>query len=121
MRIHRQYVWNGSLIPGAFRDHGRGMSTDWQHYSTPQETQQRARTPANAGVIRFLANTVRAAGQVVEHAPVQPGVLSPEHPGNRAHTEVIGRKTEFVRLMLLRASEWIIPIPAEDARPGGGG
>jgi hypothetical protein len=28
MRVHRTFVVNGALIPGAFRDHGGGMSTD---------------------------------------------------------------------------------------------
>jgi len=121
MRIHRQYVWDGSLIPGAFRDRDGAMSTDWERYSTPQETQERGRTPTDNGVIRMLASNVRAVDQVVEHTPEQPGVLSPEDPGNRAHTDVIGEKTEYVRLMLLRASAWMIPIPQENARPGEGG
>lgn len=48
-------------------------------------------------LVRFPASVARQAGQAVEHKPV---------PGNRAHTEVIGKKTGSVKTCLRKACEW---------------
>ena len=46
MRLHRMYINNdGSVQVGAFRDHEGGMSTDWSKYSSPEQTQSRAKKP----------------------------------------------------------------------------
>ena len=46
MRIHKDFrESDGTPMPVAFRNHGEGMSTDWQKYATPQETRRRARQP----------------------------------------------------------------------------
>jgi hypothetical protein len=84
------------------------MSTDWAKYSTPLETQQRARTPADNAVIKILVGKVRAMpGQRVEHTPILPGG---EIPPNRAHTDVWGEKTAEVRVKLLEIYEMVIQI-----------
>ena len=49
-------------------------------------------------LVRFTASIARQAGQMVEHKPVQE---------NRAHTEVIGKKTGSVKNCLRNASEWV--------------
>lgn len=102
MRIHRSYFRDGKLIPGAFKDHGGGMSTDWEKYSSPTDTHQRARTPKDNAVIAMMAGDVRAVpGLVISHSPI---------PENRAHTDVIGEKTTEVRVRLLRVYRIILPI-----------
>jgi hypothetical protein len=49
-------------------------------------------------LVRFTASVARQAGQNVEHKPL---------PENRAHTEVIGKKTGSVKHRLQNASEWV--------------
>ena len=89
--------------PGAFRNlptKEDGMSTDWEKYSTPFETRQRAKYPQANIVIALIARDVRAIdGQEVEHTPVNP---SEEQPGNRAHTDVFGEKTTEARLKFMQ-------------------
>lgn len=106
MRVHETWVPKGRLSAGVFQDRGRGMSTDWDRYSTAEEARARARNPTANGIVRLLVRGVREIGQVVEHAPIQPTATS---PGNRAHTDVIGEKTTEARLKLLRLAHWVIP------------
>lgn len=82
------------------------MSTDWDKYSTPQETQQQARTPTDNGVISLPVGPVRLeAAQQVEHTPLVVTAPDPSRSwlrSNRAHTDVIGKKDNEVRLKLRR-------------------
>lgn len=106
MRIHCNLIRDGNPIPGAFRDHGRGMSTDWNKYSTPTDTLNRAKEPKKNGVIRLRAGDVRAIpNQVVEHSP-------DPLTSNRAHTDVIGTKDEEVRLKYTRIYSWVVNPPS---------
>src|SRR6202022_2386786 len=104
MRVHRQYLnKEGKLAPGAFRDRGRGMSTDWSKYSTPPESLKRANQPTDNGIIELGVGGVRSIKPLtVEHDPI---------PANQAHTQVIGTKDEEIRLKLLRLAAWRIPCP----------
>ena len=102
MRVHRGFVRNGVPAPGVFRDHGKGMSTDWEKYSTPEQTKNRAKKPDENGVVRMNAGKVRSIPLEVDHAPVT---------DNRAHTEVIGdKKAPMVRVKLSRLVSWCIEI-----------
>lgn len=109
MRVHRNNVAGGELMPVALRDHappegGRpALSTDWSKYSTPEQTLARAKHPEANGVVRMVVGMVRAIpGLVVEHAPL---------PDNRAHTDVIGdKKDPEIRILLTRACEWVIRV-----------
>jgi hypothetical protein len=63
------------------------MSVDWDKYSTPEETRQRAsRNPADNAIIRLPVVGVRDIGGLdVKHTP--------DHTTgseNRAHSDVIG-------------------------------
>src|SRR5229473_7620854 len=85
MRVHPSNAKDGNLNPGAFRNHGQpgkpeGMSTDWEKYSTANESRNRARkNPAVYGVVSMVAGKVRQIpGQMVTHTP--------DYPTNRAHT-----------------------------------
>jgi len=78
------------------------MSTDWERYSTPTETLQRASEPSKNGVIQLGAGSVRVIeGLTVEHTPIL---------ANRAHTDVFGEKTPEVRLRLMRVAQWAILV-----------
>jgi len=101
MRVHRQFVVGGQLQPGAFRDQGGTMSTDWAKFSTAHQTRQRAKNPSHNSVISLVAGAIRKVPLGVEH--------SPDHElDNRAHTDVIGTKTSEVRLKLTTRFRWEI-------------
>lgn len=97
MRVHRQFLDDrdeGYVAPGVFQDHGNSMSTDWAKYSTPRDTKERARRPADNGVISLnVGRTRREAKQIVLHDPLF---------DNRAHTSVVGEKSTEARVKLLR-------------------
>ena len=99
MRAHKQFLREGRLKPGAFRDHGGGMSTDWSEYSTPDETRQRARIPEDNGVLDLPVGEVREITLRVDHAPL---------PDNRSHTDVVGEKNSEVRLKLGRIATIVL-------------
>ena len=109
-RVHRSYLRDGEIIPGAFRDQGdhpilRGMSTDWNRYSTAEESRKRARSPEDNGIVSLEVARVRAiSGLEVDHDPQW---------RNRAHSHVNGEKDAEARLKLTRASRWVISIPGE--------
>ena len=111
MAVHwRAFKTNGTVAPAAFRNHGEGMSTDWSKYSSPYETRQRRKKPADNAVVVMNVGTVRAIpGQRVVHSPLLI---------NRAHTDVQGEKSKDpeVRVKLRRAAEIIIPLEEDGAR-----
>lgn len=101
MRAHRMFFKDGKLAPGVFRDQGDGISVDWERYSSPDETQRRARKPEDNAVVEMKAGDIRPIPLTVEHHPVE---------DNRAHSEVLGRKDPQARIMLRRASRIVIPL-----------
>jgi hypothetical protein len=102
MRVHKMYAPTGELKPGAFRDQQGGMSADWEEYATPEDTRNRARNPADNGVIGMTVGDVRAIESLtVVHEPL---------PENRAHTEVFGEKDPEVRVKLRRIARWCITL-----------
>ena len=139
MRVHRNMVEHDLPVIGVFRNRPDpaqselppGMSTDWNRYSTPQQTRERARSsrPEDNGVISLNVGHVRGIyGQQVDHTPRYRVLENPEDPNNRAHTDVSGRKSpketndpqERVRLLRIRVefqeiSRWEIPAP--DRKP----
>jgi len=105
MRIHKMWIVDGYIRPGAFRNRPKGalgMSTDWQKYSDAVQTKNRCRNPSEQALIILLAGMVRAIpGQTVEHKPLDE---------NRAHTDIIGEKDEEVRLKFTRIYKWMIRL-----------
>jgi hypothetical protein len=106
MRIHKNHVDGDRIILLAFKKHGVGMSTEWEKYSTAEETRERAREfgkdPGAYGVVAFVTGEVRAIpGHSVVHSPTR----------NRAHTDVIGPQSEESRVLLSRICVWQIPAP----------
>jgi hypothetical protein len=104
MRVHENHVQNGKLMPAAFRNHPTpqdGMSTDWNKYSTPQETKNRGKKPEQNGVVKMLVQDVRNIDElIVRHTPDIPNK-------NRAHTDVFGPKDEERRTKLRRIYSWV--------------
>lgn len=113
IRVHKGYFVPKYIpfAPGAFKDQGGGMSTDWSKYSTPNETRNRVKQfgklPENYAVIEMLVADVRAIeNQIVEHTPDIPNL-------NRAHTDIFGEKDEEVRLKFSRIAQNIV-VKLED-------
>jgi len=103
MRVHDAHRKPGTheISVGAFVNRSTGMSTDWAKYSTPQETRDRAKKNLERNaVVSFVVAEVRGIPeQQVEHTP------DPDDD-NRAHTEVLGPKSEEVRVQLRRLAKW---------------
>lgn len=106
MRVHEMWRSNGGVSPGAFGNHNAGMSTDWDEYSTPEETRDRARKPAKNAVVGMVVRDVREVpGQRVEHTP-------DVETDNRAHTDVFGEKVQKTQVKLRRIATIVIPFYA---------
>ena len=114
MRIHRTWIRDGEAMIGVFQNREGGMSVDWNEYSTAEETRLRARRPAENGVISMNVGAIRSIeGLLVEHDPIQENSLDAQGkavPHNRAHTEVLGEKTEERRVKLSRIYSWEIRL-----------
>ena len=108
MRVHQNNIREGSLLPIVFVNHGEGeeegMSTDWNKYSTPEETKNRGyatRPSWKGGVIQMVVGDIRKiTWQTVQHSPLA---------DNRAHTNVKGRKDTQERYLFMRVWTWAIP------------
>ena len=104
MRVHKSFIKDGELIPGVFQDRGGGMSTDWEHYSTAEQSRNRAKSPADNAVIKLSVGGIRGIEKLtVVH---EPDVVTQ----NRAHSEVFGEKTTRSRMLLNRLVEWAIKL-----------
>ena len=107
MRVHRALVKrDGSIARSAFKDHNGGMSTDWDRYSTPEETRARGnKPPQDYAVVSMNVEGVRyiAPELEVNHTPDL-------ERNNRAHTDVIGEKDTEARTKLKRLSTWQIRL-----------
>ena len=100
---------DGEIIPGAFQSKIDGMSTDWDKYSTAQQSLALSKNPADNGIVKFSVAKIRAQPYMdVEHNPL---------PLNRAHSLIHGvpEKGELktkVRALLKRICEWEIAYTA---------
>lgn len=107
-RVHRDLLGAaGTIRPNVFREQSGAMSTDWERYSTPEETRQRAKDPDANGVLALPCALVRAVdGCSVVHSP---------QSSNRAHTNVygVGADKVRIRLQLFKLVEhhgWVVPV-----------
>jgi hypothetical protein len=103
-RIHKSQVddQTGEPASSAFSNLGEGMSTDWEKYSTPEETRRRIdarHNPLDYGIVRLNAGNARGIeNQEVKHTPKD---------YNRSHTDIIGNKTLKIRHKIKKVAEWI--------------
>lgn len=96
---------------------GTDKSSDWNKYSTPEETRQRlANQPKHSGgfknpddysILQLSVKTIRVEipSQTIEHDPIQDDAVLPD---NRAHTKIIGNKDPEVRLKFADIYKWAI-------------
>jgi hypothetical protein len=111
MRAHSMFFNRRRVLqPGVFRPHYGSMSVDWDKYSSPEDTRQRAANPQKNAVIALPVDGIRHIGNLeVEHTPD----LSPESM-NRAHSDVVGlpegEDLTEVRTLLLAASNIVIGL-----------
>lgn len=108
MRVHKNIIKADDTIHAiAFRNHGEGdedgMSTDWNKYSTPEETRNRAyktKPSWEGGVVQMVVGDVRTIpDQIVQHDPLI---------DNPAHTNVKGRKDVRERYKFMQIWTWAI-------------
>lgn len=104
-RVHKTFIIDNEIIPGAFQSKIDGMSTDWDKYSTPETSLSLSKTPSDNGIVKFSVALIREQSFMgVEHDP---------QLDNRAHSLVHGipEKGELktkVRLLLKRICVWEI-------------
>lgn len=91
------------LPPNLFKFIRGDLSVDWSKYATPQEAKDRARVPADNGIVGFQAGPVRAQDHQVVHTPEQ---------NNRAHSSVRGEEPK-VRVTLSRIAQWTVGFGLE--------
>lgn len=96
----------GIIPPNAFREFEGGISCDWNKYSTPSETQLRAKNPELISVVAINVGKIRSLEKMeVQHSPIE---------NNRAHANILGLNTHVkakrtkIRLKLAEYSEWRI-------------
>ena len=91
------------LPPNLFKFIKGDLSVDWSKYATPQESKDRARVPADNGIVEFEVGDARAQVHKVVHTPEQ---------NNRAHSSVRGDEPK-VRITLSRIAQWTIGFGPE--------
>lgn len=101
MRIHYKTIREGKPFAGVFKNHGRGMSTNWSKYSDANATRIQGTQNSGAyGVLSMRVGDVRTIPeQVVVHSP---------EPSNRAHTDVEGKKDVENRLKYYNIHSMVI-------------
>ena len=110
-RIHPNWLDEGKIIPGAFREIGDGMSTAWSKYSTAKNLQDRAK--ALVGIISLSVGGIREIeGLEVIHDPLFDEVNNID---DQAHSLVKGipkdkKLKARVRDMLVDLSSWEIKV-----------
>lgn len=107
-RIHKQNYKDGKVVPGTFKEIGtteeeKGMSTDWEKYSTPEQSRLRAKKPEQNGIVSFVTGHLRKIVLDVIHYPLP-------LEKNRAHTNVRGIDSEK-QLKMRDIYAWEIEIP----------
>ncbi len=104
-RLARDVVKDGIINRGAYYFRGQpepSISVDLAHLTTPEETRQRARNPAVAGVGELFASVPLALGLTVRHAPVA---------DNPAHCLIEGRTSKDLCQLLADQTRIIIAPP----------
>ena len=99
-RVHpTQLNPDGSVSTAAFTDYS--MSVNWAKLSSVDET---LRGWDGYGVVSITAGLCWRLEQQIGYTPVEE---SPDIPVNRAHCEVIGKKTQRVRKEFKNGAKWI--------------
>lgn len=126
VRIHCANVDpQGKPRPAAFYntpEHGSDLSSDWEKYTTPQESRAligkqyrfgktEFKNPLSFYIASFIVKAIYDlnCNQAVEHSPKYQDPEPEGDPNNRAHTSIIGEKSsEEVRLKMVDIANWEI-------------
>jgi hypothetical protein len=93
------------------------LSSDWDKYSTPEETRDRLNYHKKANgsfkkaedyfVVEFLVEDLvtKLPDQEIEHDPIYG---NDDLPDNRSHAKITGDKNVEVRLKMVDLCEWVI-------------
>lgn len=109
-RVHKTYIREGEVIPGAFRERGegeeKGMSCDWNKYSSGELCRKRAQNPEDNGIVESKVLPIRECKMPVIHHP---------YDDNQSHSNVknLGEKLELTenrRILIGLFSTWTIKI-----------
>lgn len=104
-RVHKTFIIENEIVPGAFQSKIDGMSTDWDKYSTAVQSLALSKVPSDNGIVSFHVKLIRQEPYLdVEHDPKL---------YNGAHSLILGipEKGELktkARLMLKRTAVWEI-------------
>lgn len=116
-RVHKANVREGELLPIVFKERGegdeKGLSVDWERYSTPDDTRKRAKNPELNGVVNFVAGKIRELPMnlTVNHAPLYYSELATKTLiDNQSHSNINGTDSVKSRLIGLDIYEWEIKI-----------
>jgi hypothetical protein len=107
-RLYRRVADNrfnakGRPAPGAFKERGKGMSSDWSKYATAADSLKGSPDPDKWGVVSLEVADLRGLGLQVEHTP---------RSYNRAHADVTGIEgDEEMRMELARIAAVQIESP----------
>jgi hypothetical protein len=112
MRAHRQHFSQGDLGHGVFRRREKGVSVDWDRYSTSEDTRARANSdPNDNAVISLLVSCIRQIRPLaVDHDPIS----APPEKRNRAHSLIrnLPRAADLTeaRFKLRKCAHIVIPL-----------
>jgi len=111
IKVSKNKNFNG-ISPTFFAVKGEGkdngMSIDFDFLSSPEESRQRRRVPANNAVIRFKIKDLKSLGLNVKHKPLSD---IPNKEDNFAHGLVVPKEEIIPNRNKLRdISEWVIKI-----------
>jgi hypothetical protein len=104
---HKMHFNGPTLQPGVFKAQGGGMSVDWEKYSSPNDTRQRGRIPADNAVIALPVSGIRDIDDLdVIHTPTTE---------NQAHSDVFGipdpgEELTEIRTLLLKLADIVIHL-----------
>jgi hypothetical protein len=106
LRVHKDFMRDGDVQPGAFREQDGAMSVDWNKYASKEDAKRRARIPADNAVVSLIVGGIRKIDDLdVKHTP---------EPGNRSHSEVDlpadREQLTEVRFLLNRLAVPVVPL-----------
>ena len=90
-RVHKDFLKDGDILPGVFRDKKDSLSADWNKYSTPLISLLRSKVIEDNAIISLKVDLLRNCSQKVLHNPIG---------CNYAHSDVIGKKDSETRIKI---------------------
>lgn len=107
IRVHKNLINANKITRRAFQDLGegakRGLSSDWDKYSTPLKTCQRNnKNPDNYGVVAFRPRHLLDYGLISKHDPIEEN-LEKSIEENQSHVNSRNNSNEDMDLEIREA------------------